>query len=36
MKKIKYLFAALVMAGLTAACDTDVENKVIQNPKTYS
>ncbi len=36
MKKIKYIFAALVMAGLTAACDTDVENKVIQNPKTYS
>lgn len=36
MKKIQYIFAALAFIGLISSCDTDVENEVIQKPKTFS
>jgi hypothetical protein len=36
MKAIKYLLALALAGGLMTACDTDIENDSIQNPKTFS
>jgi len=36
MKVLKYIFALMLVGSIMAACDTDIENISIQNPKTYS
>ena len=36
MKALKYILASIAIGCAMVSCDTDVENTVIQKPKTYS